>query len=122
MKYIIITLIILYKSTAGLAQKANLDSLVKSSQKLPAVMEFKAKDGTIINSGNIVITDKSKTGIDGSMKPIFMMDGKEINEFELKSLDVNSIEKLDVYKGETAIMRYGEKAKDGAIVITLKKK
>jgi hypothetical protein len=121
MKYIIITLIILYKSTAGLAQKSNLDSLA-SSPKLPAVMEFKAKDGTIINSGNIVITDKSKTGLDDSKKPIFMMDGKEINEFELKSLDVNSIEKLDVYKGETAIMRYGEKAKDGAIVITLKKK
>jgi TonB family protein len=94
----------------------------EDSSKPPITAEFTTKDGTIINSGNIVITDKSKTGLDDSKKPIFMMDGKEINEFELKSLDVNSIEKLDVYKGETAIMRYGEKAKDGAIVITLKKK
>jgi TonB-dependent Receptor Plug Domain len=122
MKYIIITLIILYKSTAGLAQKSNLDSLVKSSPKLPTVMEFKTKDGTIINSGNIVITDKSKTGLDDSKKLIYMMDGKRISEIELKGIDPKDIEKLDVYKGEKAVVRYGEDARDGAIVITLKKK
>jgi TonB family protein len=90
--------------------------------KLPAVLEFKTKDGTIINNGNIVITDKANTGLDGSKKPIVMIEGKEMNEFELKKIDPKDIEKMDVYKGETAITRYGEKAKDGAIVITLKKK
>jgi TonB family protein len=90
--------------------------------KLPAVMEFKAKDGTIINSGNIVITDKSKTGLDDSKKLIYMMDGKRISEIELKGIDPKDIESLDVYKGEKAVVRYGEEARDGAIVITLKKK
>jgi TonB family protein len=90
--------------------------------KLPAVMEFKAKDGTIINNRNIVIMDKSKTSLGDSKKLIYMMDGKRISEIELKGIEPNDIEKLDVYKGENAVMRYGEDAREGAIVITLKKK
>jgi TonB family protein len=90
--------------------------------KLPAVMEFKTKDGTIINNRNIVIMDKSKTGLGDSKKLIYMMDGKRIGEIELKGIEPNDIEKLDVYKGENAVMRYGEDAREGAIVITLKKK
>jgi hypothetical protein len=121
-KALIITLIILYKSTAGLAQKANLDSLVKSSQKLPAVMEFKTKDGTIINSENIIVPDKLKISLDDSKSPVFMMDGKRISAIELKGIDPKDIESLDVYKGEKAVVRYGEEAREGAIVITLKKK
>jgi TonB family protein len=90
--------------------------------KLPAVLEFKTKDGIIINSENIVISGKSSKGLDGSKKPLVMIEGKEMSEFELKGIDPKDVEKMEVYKGETAIMRYGEKAKDGAIVITLKKK
>ena len=90
--------------------------------KLPAVMEFESKDGTVINYGNIVFMDKSKTGIYDSKKLIYMMGGKRISEIELKGIEPKDIEKLDVYKGENAVMRYGEEARDGAIVITLKKK
>ena len=90
--------------------------------KVPAVMEFKSKDGTVINSNNILITEKSSSVLNDSKKPIYMMDGKRISEIELKGIEPKDIEKLDVYKGEKAVMRYGEDAKDGAVVITLKKK
>ena len=50
------------------------------------------------------------------------MNGKRISEIELKGIDPKDIEKLEVYKGEIAIIRYGAEAKDGAVVITLKKK
>ena len=90
--------------------------------KLPAVMEFESKDGTIINYGNIVITDNSKTGLNNSKNVIYMMGGKRVTEIKLKGIDSKDIEKLNVYKGENAVMRYGEEARDGAIVITLKKK
>ncbi|MBC7407489.1 MAG: hypothetical protein H7339_03790 [Arcicella sp.] len=50
------------------------------------------------------------------------MNGKRISEIELKGIDPKDIEKLEVYKGEKAIIRYGAEAKDGAVVITLKKK
>ena len=43
-------------------------------------------------------------------------------DINFMQIDPNTIDKLEVFKGEKAIMRYGERAKNGAIVITLKKK
>ena len=88
--------------------------------KLPAVIEFKSNDGTIIN--NNIITNKANTGLDNTKNLIYWMNGKRISEIELKGIDPKDIEKLEVYKGEIAIIRYGAEAKDGAVVITLKKK
>ena len=91
--------------------------------KLPAVMEFKGDKGeTIMNFGNIVITDNSKTGLNNPKNVIYIMNGKRVSEIELKGIEPNDIEKLEVYKGENAVIKYGEDAREGAIVITLKKK
>ena len=90
--------------------------------KLPAVLEFRTKDGIIINSSDTVIANKVKTNIENFEKPIYMINGKELSEFEINKIDSKNIEKMEAYKGEKATMRYGERAKNGAIVITLKKK
>jgi len=52
--------------------------------------------------------------------PLFILDGKEVPDID----DVNpeNIEKIDVLKGESAIELYGEKGKNGVIVITSKQK
>jgi TonB family protein len=52
--------------------------------------------------------------------PLFILDGKEVPSID----DVNSekIEKIDVLKGESATELYGEKGKNGVIVITSKQK
>ena len=84
--------------------------------KLPAVLEFN-NDRSVTNNGNI------KMGSYKDSPPlIYMNSGEEISEFELNKIDPKTIESMDVYKGEKAIIRYGEKAKNGAVVITLKKK
>jgi TonB family protein len=51
-------------------------------------------------------------------KPIYFIDGIEVANID----DVNpeNIEKIDVLKGESATELYGEKGKDGVIVITSK--
>ena len=90
--------------------------------KLPANILFESKDGTIINNNNIAITENMKMGFDKTKNLVYMMNGKRISEIELKGIEPNDIDKLDVYKGENAVMRYGEEARNGAIVITLKKK
>ena len=90
--------------------------------KLPAVLEFRTKDGIIINSRDTVIANKGKTTIENFEKPIYMINGKELSEFEISKIDSKNIEKMEAYKGEKATMRYGERARNGAIVITLKKK
>jgi TonB family protein len=82
--------------------------------KLPAVIEFNNNENTMVGS---LLTTKNNTP-----QPIYMMSGRRIYDVELKGIDPKDIEKLEVFKGEKAVMRYGEIARDGAIVITLKKK
>lgn len=47
---------------------------------------------------------------------------KEITEEELRQIDKNRIGSVDVYKDSKATQKYGDKAKDGVIVITLRAK
>ncbi len=61
---------------------------------------------------------KSKTS---GKKPFTLVDGKEITSDQMNAIDPNTIEKMEVLKGENAVSKYGEKAKDGAVIITLKK-
>lgn len=52
---------------------------------------------------------------------LFMLDGKEITKQELEKLDPNSISTMSVLKGESATKVFGEKGKNGVVVITSKK-
>ncbi len=54
--------------------------------------------------------------------PIYILDGKEIIESELKNYNQENIEKVDILKAEEAIKQYGKKGKNGVVVITSKKK
>lgn len=56
-----------------------------------------------------------------SVKPgIVILDGKEVEYEVLGSLDQKSILNVTVLKDEVAMQKYGDKAKDGVIVITTK--
>lgn len=55
-------------------------------------------------------------------KPLYILDGKIISENKFKKIDSNSIESVNVLKGNSATAIYGEKAKYGAIIITSKNK
>ena len=53
--------------------------------------------------------------------PLFIVDGKEIENGKMEDFDANNIEKVEVLKGDKAVEKYGEKAKNGVILITTKK-
>jgi TonB family protein len=89
----------------------------EESYKLPEDTKYSMNEGIVINEGNIAIKPCKDCP-----SPIYMMNGRRIYDVELKGIDPKDIEKLEVFKGEKAVMRYGEQARDGAIVITLKKK
>ena len=57
---------------------------------------------------------------DGDESPLFIMDGKEASEEEVKALSPNRIKTMNVYKDEKAIEKFGDKAKDGVVEITTK--
>jgi len=54
-----------------------------------------------------------------SSKPLYILDGEEF-QGKLDDIEPDDIKSIDVLKGESAIELYGEKGKDGVIVITSK--
>ena len=55
-------------------------------------------------------------------KPLIVVDGKIVKYGSMKNLDANDIESVSVLKGESATALYGDKGKNGVILITTKKK
>lgn len=53
-------------------------------------------------------------------KPLLVVNGKEVPHEVLQALDPNKIELVRVLKGEEAVGAYGEKGKNGVILVTLK--
>ena len=55
-------------------------------------------------------------------KIVYIVDGKEINPGDFRKIHPNDIERIDVLKDKKAIEKYGDKAKDGVLLITTKAK
>ncbi|WP_298903758.1 M56 family metallopeptidase [uncultured Psychroserpens sp.] len=92
----------------------------------------KGKNGVIImtkkGSKNIFVKsdEKYKTGVlyefietDGK-QPLYIVDGKVIANGKVSDIDPNSINTIDIIKDKTAVKVYGEKAKNGAVVVRTK--
>jgi hypothetical protein len=52
---------------------------------------------------------------------LYIIDGKEKESGSMKDVDPTTIKSINVLKGENAVKKYGEKAKNGVIEITTKK-
>ena len=78
-------------------------------------------------SGNSVLISKDKKNIRFNIQtddaqPIIIIDGKEMDtDFDMDSLDFDTIESMDVLKGQKALQKVGAKGKNGVIIIRLKK-
>lgn len=57
---------------------------------------------------------------DTAKKPIYIVDGKELSDKVAQALDPNKISEVNVIKGAQATQQYGERAKNGVVVIKLK--
>lgn len=62
------------------------------------------------------------SSIRGDSDPLIVVDGKIISSKEFRELDSSSIQKIDLLKDASAITIYGEKAKNGVILLYMKKK
>ena len=58
---------------------------------------------------------------DADGTPLIIMDGKEVPHGKMKDLDHENIETIEVLKGSKAVEKYGDKARDGVVIITSKK-
>jgi len=53
--------------------------------------------------------------------PLYVVDGKEMTKGEMKKIKPDDIEQIDVLKSKESTAKYGEKGKNGVVLITLKK-
>ena len=62
------------------------------------------------------------TGEKSDEQPLFIKNGKEISQEELKMIDTKDIESVSVLKDASATALYKEKGKYGVVLITTKSK
>lgn len=60
-------------------------------------------------------------GTPGNVQPLYVVDGKEMNWADIQKIDPAKIESMTILKNEDATKKYGEKGKNGVVVIQLKK-
>jgi TonB family protein len=53
--------------------------------------------------------------------PLYIVDGKEITKSEMKDINPDLIEQISVIKNKEFTSKYGDKGKNGVVLITLKK-
>ena len=59
-------------------------------------------------------------GIDSENPPVIMLDGRVIDNSEMKMINPNDIDNISVFKDKSATEKYGEQGKNGVIFITTK--
>ena len=84
--------------------------------------EFKKWYTPAINEKRQEPADQIKLSVIKTVPPIFIIDGVEKDEKAMKVLNPNDIGSIEVLKGEKAMEKYGEKGRNGVIIIHLKKK
>ena len=77
-----------------------------------AIMKQKDKSGAELKKDALEDADMKNM--------IFIVDGIELTAESYKKLDPTNIESMDVLKGDKAIKVYGERGKDGVVVIRTK--
>lgn len=98
---------------------ASLPKMIPGKQKGESVgVKYSLPIAFMVEDKNI---EKEKAiNTDSKETPLYIIDGVEVSNEELKKLDPSSIESMNVLKGEMAVEKYGEKGKNGVVLITKK--
>lgn len=102
------------------------DEAIRWVTQLGDSLELQEQDASKFSSNSVIISEDKKNirlNIQSdNAQPIIIIDGKEMDtDFDMDSLDVDTIESVDVLKGQKALQKVGAKGKNGVIIIRLKK-
>jgi TonB-dependent SusC/RagA subfamily outer membrane receptor len=81
------------------------------------VQGYGNKSFKVSNQGNGIVV----RGQNLINEPKVIIDSTEVSYSEMKTMDPNQIQTIQIFKGESAISAYGPEAINGVIVITTKK-
>ena len=79
------------------------------------------KNASLLNNDN-GSNEALQSSTDTTKKPtpLYIVDGKETSAEDVNNMDKNKIESIHVWKGIEATKKYGDKGKNGVVVIKLK--
>ena len=102
------------------------DEAIRWVTQLGDSLELQEQDASEFLGNSVIISEDKKSIIlniqSNDVQPIIIIDEKEIDtDFDMDSLDVDTIESIDVLKGQKAHQKVGAKGKNGVIIIRLKK-
>jgi hypothetical protein len=120
MQKLIIILILLSICHFGKAQSKWSDSLVKINPKLPTVLEFRNNEAQMNLINSVPVRNYCGCGSKAGLPPLYILDGKEISDFKM-DIRPDNIESIKVLSNKKDAEKYGEKGKNGIIIITSKK-
>ena len=69
----------------------------------------------------VVVASDRPNGPDPAKLPMVVLDGKIVDYAQMRAIDTNTISHIDILKDQAAIEKYGDKAKNGVVIITTKK-
>ncbi len=84
-------------------------------------------EGSAVKTPGLVVVGKkndstnNEWGVGGKTLPLFIVDSKEVDSDVIKALDVRKIDRIEVLKDDSAVKLYGDKGKNGVVLVTLKK-
>jgi outer membrane receptor for ferrienterochelin and colicin len=64
---------------------------------------------------------KEAVPADSTKQPLWIVDGIKMSAKLVSAFDPDLIESIQVFKGDSAIRRYGETARNGVVMVSLKK-
>jgi TonB-dependent SusC/RagA subfamily outer membrane receptor len=110
----------------GLAVSANVANSINANN----IASVNVTKTNSVNTVNIVtkkvnasnVKTVTINGLKKGSPPLYILNGDEITEEELNLIDPQTIESITILKDKSAESLYGEKGKNGVIVITLKKR
>jgi len=70
------------------------------------------------NKSSDLVQLRGVSSINNNTEPLFIINGKIVNESSFKTLNPSDIIEIKTLKGEEAITSYGERGKNGVILIT----
>ncbi|NMH29312.1 TonB-dependent receptor plug domain-containing protein [Flavobacterium silvaticum] len=85
------------------------------------VIYAQQNNGSTIYFKNQIPKQEAKPFQATTKKPLFILDGKESTQIAISELKPENIESINVLKDSSAVTLYGDKGKDGVILITSKK-
>lgn len=118
-QYIVIILLVLFVNMAGIAQA---DLLKLEKRPITVVLNREIRDSDPKSTSNTIIRICTPSRHSLIIQPLFIVDGKEMASGDSLKIEPQDIESMSVLKDKSATEIYGDKAKNGVIIIRTKKK